>query len=75
MLEDGKANDALGSTQGIRPAFRVVQPKRIHEVDNIGIRAVELGERVSAEADDAAMVEGTLWVLAREIGWLQRMHD
>jgi hypothetical protein len=30
---------------------------------------------VSAVADDAAMVEGTLWVLAREIGWLQRMHD
>ena len=62
MFEDGEANDVLGSSQGNRPAFRVVQPKRIRVVDDIGSRAFELGERVSAVAIDAAMIEGT-------VGW------
>jgi hypothetical protein len=44
VFENGEANDVLGSTQGNRPAFRVVQPKRIRVVDSRGrTRGVRIG--------------------------------
>ena len=42
MFEQCKANDCLGSSQGDRSLFLVVQSKRIRVCDKIGIRASEI---------------------------------
>ena len=62
MLKDDEANHVLSSVLGKASLFRVVQPKRIRVVNNVGSCAVKLGERGALVAGDATMVEGT-------VGW------
>ena len=62
MLIDGEANNVLSSVLGKASSFRVVQLKRICVVNDVGSRAVKLGERGAAVLGDATMVEGT-------VGW------